>query len=250
MGSGVEGFGSHRRDLEWRNLRRSGAVAALVTAILIPVQVAVFILYPPPSTVEDWFSLFHGNPLLGLVDMDLLLIIDVILLVPILLALFVTFKRSHPSGATLWTGLGFVGVIAYFASNPAVQMLALADKYASATNPADRASYLAAGQALLSNYTGTAFDVYYVLASVALIALSAMMLRTTSFGRVTAYTGILGNFAALGLFLPTVGVALSVGSVFILEVWYVFLARDLMRWGEDPATAAAAPSVAAPPGAG
>ena len=169
-------------DPQWRNLRRSGAVAAVITAILIPVQIAVFILWPPPTSVADWFSLFHSNPLLGLVDMDLLLIIDVILLVPILLALFVTLRRSSPSGMTLWTGLGFVGVFAYFASNPAIQMLALADKSASATNPADRASYLAAGQALLSNYTGTAFDVYYLLASVALVAISAMMLRTPSFG--------------------------------------------------------------------
>lgn len=243
MSSRPEGIGPPSHDTEWRNLRRSGAVAALVTAVLIPVQVTVFILYPPPSTVEGWFSLFHGNPLLGLVDMDLLMLIDVILLVPILLALFVTLRRFSPSGMTLWTGLGLVGLLAYFASNPAVQMLALADKYAGATNPADRASYLAAGQALLANYTGTAFDVYYVLASVALIAISAVMLRTTSFGRVTAYAGIIGNFAALGLFLPTVGIALSVGSVFILEVWYVFLARDLLRWDEVHATAPAASPV-------
>ena len=233
-------------DPEWRNLRRSGAVAAVITAILIPIQIAVFILWPPPTSVAEWFSLFHSHPLLGLVDMDLLLIIDVILLVPILLALFVTLRRFSPSGMTLWTGLGFVGVFAYFASNPAVQMLTLADKYASATNPADRASYLAAGQALLSNYTGTAFDVYYLLASVALIAISAVMLRTTSFGRVTAYSGIIGNIAALGLFLPTIGVALSVVSVFILEVWYVFLARDLLRWGEAQAIMPVGPPVSAP----
>ena len=246
MDSGAERFGEAPSQSEWGNLRRSGAVAALVTAVLIPVQIAVLILYPPPSTVEGWFSLFHGNPLLGLVDMDFLMIIDVVLLVPILLALFVTLRQSRPSGMALWTGLGFVGVLAYFASNPAVQMLSLADKYASAANPADQTAYLAAGQALLANYTGTAFDVYYVLASVALIAISAMMLRVPSFARVTVYTGIVGNFAALGLFLPTVGVALSVGSVFVLEIWYLSLARDLFRWGDARATAPSASPVSAP----
>ena len=246
MSSGSDEAHPNALDPEWRNLRRSGAVAALCTAALIPIQIAVLLLWPPPTSVTDWFSLFHSNPLLGLVDMDLLMIVDVVLLIPILLALFVALRRSSPSGMALWTGLGFVGVFAYFASNPAVQMLSLADKYANATNAADRASYLAAGQALLSNYTGTAFDIYYVLASVALIAISVVMLRTTSFGRVTTYSGIIGNLAALGLFMPTIGVALSVGSVFILEVWYVFLARDLLRWGEAHAIGLAVTPVSAP----
>ena len=121
-------------------------------------------------------------------DRDFLIVVDVILWVPILLALFVTLGQSGPSGRTRWTGLGFVGGLAYLASDPALPMRSLADQYASAANPTDQTTYLAAGQARLANYTGTAFDVYYVLASVAPMAISALMLRVPSFARVTVST--------------------------------------------------------------
>jgi hypothetical protein len=58
----------------WRRLYRTAGVAALVTAVLIPTQIAVFVAYPFPDTVTGWFTLLRDNPLAGLVDLDLLLI--------------------------------------------------------------------------------------------------------------------------------------------------------------------------------
>jgi len=56
----------------WRPLVRWGAVAAIVVLVMIPLQAAVFLLSPPPTTVADYFALFQANPLLGLLDLDLL----------------------------------------------------------------------------------------------------------------------------------------------------------------------------------
>ncbi|HEX2498031.1 MAG TPA: hypothetical protein VHO00_04475, partial [Actinomycetes bacterium] len=80
-------------------LYRVGAVAALSTAVLIPVQVAVFLSWPPPldSTAADWFDLFRDNKLVGLVDLDLLLVVDNVLLVPLLLAIYVVLRRTADS---------------------------------------------------------------------------------------------------------------------------------------------------------
>jgi hypothetical protein len=57
----------------WRTLYRAAGVATLVTAVLVPVQLAVFVAYPFPETATGWFQLLQDNPLAGLVDLDLLL---------------------------------------------------------------------------------------------------------------------------------------------------------------------------------
>jgi hypothetical protein len=41
---------------EWRGLVRLGAAAAVFVVVMIPLQAAVFILRPPPSTVEGFSS--------------------------------------------------------------------------------------------------------------------------------------------------------------------------------------------------
>jgi hypothetical protein len=55
------------------------------------------------------------------------------------------------------------------------------------------------------------------------------MLRSNVFGKVTAYAGIVGNVIGLGLFVPTIGLFLSVISVPVLWIWYILLARALFQ---------------------
>jgi Domain of unknown function (DUF4386) len=217
----------------WKPLYRVGGVAALITAVLIPLQIIVFIAWPPPleGLAIDWFTLFQSNRLLGLLSLDLLLLVDYVLLVPIVLALYVTLRRTRESLMAIATALYFVAIAAYFASNTAFEMLSLSDQYAAATTDAQRAMYLAAGQAMLATFEGTAFQVSYVLASVAGIIIGAVMLRSDIFSRVAAYALILGDVIGLGLYVPKIGIYLSVISVPVLWVWYVLIARRLIQLG-------------------
>lgn len=88
-----------KSDTDWRLLYRAGGVAALITAVLIPLQIIVFIAWPPSleGSVTDWFRLFQDNWLLGLLSLDLLLLVDYILLVPIVLALYVALRQISAS---------------------------------------------------------------------------------------------------------------------------------------------------------
>ena len=61
----------------------------------------------------------------------------------------------------------------------------------------------------LWNYQGTAFNVSFVLSATAGILMSAAMLRSTIFGKLSGYLGLAGNAAALGLFAPVVGAAVA-----------------------------------------
>jgi len=90
--------------------------------------------------------------------------------------------------------------------------------------------YLEAGQAMLATFEGTAFHVSYVLASVAGIMIGAVMLRSDVFGRVAAYALIVGDEIGLGLYLPAIGVFLSVP---VLWIWYLLVARRLIQLGSE-----------------
>ena len=156
---------SEIRDPRWSLLRKFAATAALITVAFIPLQIVVFIGWPPPgyeptpAVVAGWFTLFRNNRLLALVDLNLFLILDTLLAVPILLALFVALRRVSESIMALATVLGLVGVAAFFASNTTFSMLSLSNQYAAAATDAQRSLYLAAGQAMIALYTGTAFQV-------------------------------------------------------------------------------------------
>ena len=92
--------------------------------------------------------------------------------------------------------------------------------------------FIAAGQAMLTTYTGTAFLLSYALGSIAGIIISVVMLRSNIFSQVTAYAGILANVIAFGLYAPTIGTFISLFSVLFLEVWYILIGRRLFQLGQ------------------
>lgn len=217
----------------WRTLYRIGGVAALISAVFIPIQVIVFLAWPPPleGTAKDWFALFQDNRLVGLIDLDVLLVADNVLLIPLMLAFYVLLRRTSESIMAGAVAFGMVGIALFIASNPAFEMLSLSDQYAAATTDAQRSVALAAGETMLATWQGTAFQVAYILGSVAGIAIGAVMLRSSVFGGPTAYMAILGNAVGLGLYIPTVGVYIAVFSVVFLEIWYALVARRLFQFG-------------------
>jgi hypothetical protein len=216
----------------WKPLYRVAAVAALLMVVFIPIQSIVFVLWPPPSTVIGWFTLFQHDWLLGLLDMDLLLIVDQILMGLVLLALYAALKRANPSLMAIALTAGLVGIAAYIASSTAFNMLSLSSQYAAATTAAQRAVFEASGQATLAIWQGTAFDVSYILEGVALLIIAVVMLRSNTFSKATASVGILMGVVML---VPptggTIGLLFSLGSLVPLEIWLILIARRLFQLG-------------------
>jgi hypothetical protein len=127
---------------------------------------------------------------------------------------------------------GLVGIAAYFASTTAFEMLSLSDQYAAATTEAQRSMFLAAGQAMLAIWQGTAFDVGYVLEGVALLIIAIVMLRNTLFSKKTAYVGILlGVMSLVPPTAGTIGLLFALGSLVPLEIWDILIARRLFQLG-------------------
>lgn len=215
---------------DYKGLLRTGAYAALVVLALIPVQMAVFIAFPLPSTPGEWFLLFQRSALIGLLDMDLLLTVDYILMAVIFLAMWTALRRASPSLMALALLLELLAVAAYFASATALEMLALSRAYARAATEADRTALLAAGDALLATWEGTAFTFSYELSAVAILLLGVAMSRSALFGRAGAYAAI--AIGLLSLIPANAGMAGLICSILALVptvVWLAFIARDLFR---------------------
>jgi len=230
-GGSPEGVGSG-----WKGLYRVAGAAALVMAVFIPVQVVIFILWPPPSTVVGWFTLFQSSPLVGLLDMDLLLIIDQVLMGLMMLALFVALRGASQSAMAIALLLGVGGIAAYFASTAAFEMLSLSGSYAAATSEAQRTTVEAAGRVMLSTWQGTAFDLGYLLEGLSLLIIAMVMMRSPLFGRTTASIGILlGILSLVPPTVPTVGLYFAFGSLLPLEAWNILIARRFFQLGGNAA---------------
>jgi len=219
-------------DSRWKSLYKTGGAAALTVLVFIPIQMIVFFVWPPPSTVIGWFTLFQGNALVGLLDMDLLLIVDYTLMGMVFLALWAALRRASQSFMTIALTLELMGVTTYFASTAAFEMLSLSNHYAAATTDAERSTFLAAGQAMLATWQGTAFNVSYILGAVALLIVSVVMLHSHVFSKATAYVGIL---AGVLMFVPptagTIGILFSLISLVPTMIWLILIARRLFQLG-------------------
>jgi hypothetical protein len=86
---------------------------------------------------------------------------------------------------------------------------------------------------MLATWQGTAFDVSYVLSAIAILIVSAVMLRSHHlFSKTTGYAGL--SAGVLALVPPTagtVGLILSLVSLVPMVIWLALIARRLLRSG-------------------
>ncbi|AXH97121.1 hypothetical protein DV701_14230 [Ornithinimicrobium avium] len=204
----------------------TGAVAALGSVLLIVLQVVVFAVQPPPGTVAGFFELMRADPVLGLVSLDLLYSLNNVLVALIYLALVVVLWGRARSAAAVVGVLVVLGMAAYLASNPAVEMLLLARVHGAAP-AADRPALQAAGEVLLASWRGTAFLTYYVLNGVALLLAGAALLGTRVLGRAVAWWALAAG--VLMLVPSTFGVVGLVMSVASLLPWCVMCVLVAVR---------------------
>ena len=220
----------------WRPLLNLGAGAAIAMLALIPIQLMVFVRYPPPVRAVDFLALFQSSRLLGLLSLDLIYLLDILLAGLLMLALCAALWRSSPSLVAVALFFTTIATVMYVPSNTAFEMLFLSGRYVVSEPGPEQTAVLGAAEAMLAIYRGTAFNVSYVLAAVAGLIVAVVMLRTRVFGRSTAYLGMTAN--TLGLVPPTAGLVGLVSSLLFLipfVIWLVLIARRLVRFARVPA---------------
>jgi len=218
----------------WKKLFKIGGAATIASVLLIPVQIAIFIVWPPPTAIIDWFSLFQESWLMGLLSLDLLYILNNTLMIIVYLALYIALRRENKVWMSIAFLVGMVGLTIYYASNTSFEMLALSNQYAEATSESMKAMLLASGQTMMTIYKGTAFNIYYELNCIALLIMSIVMLQSKVFGKAAAYWGLI---AAILMAIPstagTIGMIFALTSLIPWIVFSILIARKFFQLARE-----------------
>ena len=224
-----------------RSLYKLGGAAALIVVVLTLSEVIGLTFYPQPTTVSDWFMLFQSNRIIGLLDFWGLEVPMYVMFAMVFLALFVILRKASEGRMVVAITLALLGIGIFLATNNPFSMLSLSDHYAAATTDVQRSTFLAAGQAILAHTnqrTVGGFNLGLFLVSVAGLIASSVMLRSTSFSRLTSYVGILANALSLADYLrqaltpsATIAVLVILPNALLLMIWYALLARRLFQLG-------------------
>ncbi|WP_128426661.1 DUF4386 family protein [Gudongella oleilytica] len=219
---------------QWKPLYKLAGWCALAMFALVPLQIVLYIVFPPPSTVEGFFALYRNNWLLGLLSLDLLYIINTIVLIPIYIALIMSLRDVSFSAALLAAVLGVIGISAYFPSNVAFEMLSLSERYFSADTVIQGQIIIAAGEAAIARYTGSTFNVYYILNAIVLIIISALMLRSNIYARVIGWSGLIsGILMSIPSSFGMIGLIFSLLSLIPWLIFTFFLIFKFKKLGSE-----------------
>ncbi len=219
-------------DPRWKPLYRIGAAAALFAVAIYLIQLVVFIVWGQPESALGWFNLFEDNELGGLLAFELLLVVSSVLGIATTLALYVALRRVNESLMAIALVLGLVEAVAFIVARPAFEMLFLSKGYAAATSNSQRDAFLAAGEAMLATFEGTAFHLSINLFSIYFLTVPLVMLQSNIFSKLTPYAGILAAIFNWALYVPEIGIFLAILSVIpFLAIWNILVARRLFQLG-------------------
>lgn len=221
----------------WSALYRTAGIAAfLLIVYALATMVQLVLLGGPPTTAAAAFSLLHDHRIVGLLRLDLPTVFVMPLYYLLFLGLLAALWRTDRANATLSTSLAFVGVTLLLATPTGLSMMWLSEKYAAATSEAARMQFLAAGEALLASdvWHGTGAVIGGILVQSGAVLISVVMLRSSVFGKPTAYLGILMHgfdlaHIILGLFLPIAGVVFMAIAGPFYPIWLFLVGRRLLK---------------------
>lgn len=187
-------------DKQWKNIYKIGAVTTIIVLCGIILDMIVGSVTGGnvaelPQTAIERFNQFKENGLLGLYNMDLLNIVNQIVLIPSIFALYAAHRNTKNPLALLSLIIFLVGTTIFVTSNTALTMLDLSHKYFDADSDEQRLLYAAAGEAMLTKGAHGSLGVFigFVLPTLAIALMSGVMLSAKIFSRLTSYFGLIGN---------------------------------------------------------
>lgn len=204
-------------------------VVAILSVVLIPGQIILWIMEPPPQTTLGLIELLIQKPAMGLIRLDLPIVANYGMVLIIYIALFSVLYRKQPLLCLVGLVLGSTAMAAFFPTNTSVEMLHLSRLYEVAS-ASERIGILASAEAQLAVMKGTGYTVFYLLSGIALICFSVAMLKTDVFSRLSSWSGIVGGIAML---VPSnfgqVGLLMSLVSLIPWSLFGILVGIRLIR---------------------
>lgn len=234
---------------QWSWLYKLGGTAALIALLTSLLDVihgfggTEVVSYGSRSTLE-WFAVYQQSPWEGLYSLGILNLVYMAAMLPVYVALFGAHRRRQAIHIALIMIVFLLSMSIYFSTNASIPLLALSNKFTHVGTEAQKAIFLAAGEAILSrgeDFTVGSF-LPLILSNFAALALSLVMLHGGIFGKTTVWIGIIGFtflsfFTICATFIPALysiafyGFA-SIGGLLALT-WFALVARRLFQLGRN-----------------
>ncbi len=223
-----------------KTLYRVGAIASILQLVTIfSYALIVAILGMRVTSAEAFFLIQESSYWASLFRVDFLLMILVGLYLGNFPALVVSLWRVNPI-TTMFAGLfTLAAVTVSFAGEATFGLLHLGESYVAASSDLERSQLVAAGDALLAGgwWNSTGSYVTGILLQGGGVMISIVMLSSSSFSKITAWAGLIGNGFDLlqhliSPFAPGISEYLSFAMILYL-IWYPMMARDLFRLAKN-----------------
>lgn len=235
---------------QWRTIYRVGAIATLLVLCGIVLDMLAGTLTGGnlaelPQTAVERFNQFRESPLLGLYNLDLLNIINQIILIPSIFALYAAHRETNRPSALLSLILFLIGTTIFVTGNTALTMLDLSHKYFATESIEQRFLLSAAGEAMLAKGSHGSLGVFigFALPTFANVLMSCVMLNGKVFSRATSYIGIIGNslmvvYIIMVTFMPAVekmALVFAMPAGLLVMTWMIMFTIKLLRLGKREA---------------
>ena len=229
---------------QWKIIYKIGAVTTIIVlcGIIIDMVVGTITggnITELPQTAIERFNQFKEIPLLGLYNLDLLNIINQIIIIPSIYALYAVHRDTYKPSALLALILFLVGTTIFVTSNTALTMLDLSQKYFAASSEEQRMLLAAAGEAMLAKGSHGSLGVFigFALPTFANVVMSCVMLNGKVFSRATSYAGIVGNslmviYIIMVTFLQAVknmDLAFAMPAGLLVMAWMIMFTIKLLK---------------------
>ncbi len=223
-------------DKRWAGYYEAGAISIVISGILVLVTLPLIPLLIPslaPATVQAGLTSIHSQNLLFGTTWGLYLVSDLLYLIafPALYFALRQYNRTVTLIAAIFN-MVFVAVDVGVDIPLRLSLIGLSNSYVSA-NGDTQFAYLATGQLTMDLANITALVATFLQFS-AIILVSYPMLKSTSFKKITGYSGIISGVLGL-LFIPTFafGSMLSglfnIGGFIFLVIWSLLTGLRLRK---------------------
>jgi hypothetical protein len=217
-----------------KNLYGIGGYFAFLQALSVVFAIVGYFIWPHVFTdAKVVYDGIQNTPLIFFMKLDPIVLIGTLLQLPVWLGLWASLKETNASLAIFALFIGFVSTIAVLPTRPLIELYSLASLYSSTDILSQKEIYLAAGEALLSQFHGTSWAISVMLGGLAAIIFGLIMRESLHFRLRTALAMILSGIGALFVLFPTIGIILlfflaTIGGV----VASIFTGIDLIHIGK------------------
>lgn len=229
--------------LSYKNLLRISLVCSIliIALTLFDIVVGTILggdLNAIPETAIERFTQLRTNPWLGLYYLDVLNMVTSILMIPVFLSLILLLKKRKNGVLSLSLVVFVIGTTIFISNNAGISMLGLSKSYAEAVS-SQKDLIAAAGESLLIKGAHGSMGAFlgFFLSMIASMMLSAVMIQSEVFGKVTGWIGLWGTalllvYLVLVTFVPgteSIAMALAAPGGIMSLIWMILYTQRLVK---------------------